>query len=277
MSLTEEEKEFYRQENEKRNIQRQQQDAMNVDADGQAFALREAERNIISEQIDLTEIKDEVENLLRGRIIKENPKGSGITKWTDPDDPEMKVLSEHGVHLIMNTISFYLNKNTLLSNYDEDTIFVKMEDFSEALADTIFMEYEKVFEYPTELELQEKLKDRIEKKTQRRKFAYELIGRKVNEKEIKEDFIEEIEEKIEEEITKIREQIIKNKLKRFLIIMRQVQDTVHSSYLRALNGAERRTLRQHIHVSESIGGGNMFPQSQQKRSSSLNPARWFGK
>jgi len=79
------------------------------------------------------------------------------------------------------------------------------------------------------------------------------MGKEVDEEKIKKEFIEEIEENIEKEITKIKEQIIKNKLKRFEIIIREVQDTVHSTYLRAWNGQERRTLRQHTHISEVVG------------------------
>ena len=50
--------------------------------------------------------------------------------------------------------------------------------------------------------------------------------------------------------------------------MRVVQDTVHSTYLRAFRGEERRTLRKHIHVSETIG--NQSPQQPSR----INPLNW---
>ena len=68
----------------------------------------------------------------------------------------------------------------------------------------------------------------------------------------------------------VKEQIIKDKLKRFMILLRTVQDAVHSTYLRAWKGQERTTLRQHIHISESRGG-SIQPQQPTK----MNPLNWM--
>ena len=234
----------------------------------QMMGMQDENKSIVREQLDVTEELEMMEHLLRGEVLKRTEEG---LIWVASNDNEMVILTEHGIHLIINTISFYINKNTLLSNYSEETINQKMEDFSCSLADAIFMEYEKVFKYPTEEELRAKLKDRIDKKTQRRGFAFELIGKKFDEQEVREGFLKEIEETAEKEMEKIKEQIIKNKLKRFEILIRSIQDAVHSTYLRALNGQERRTLRQHIHISESHG----VSQPQQAQSK-LNPMNYFG-
>jgi len=234
-----------------------------VTSDLQAFELREREKGTIKEQLSLSEELETIKNLLDGKILVrgENEK----EEWVEPKDSEMKILTEHGVHLIMNTIMFYLNKNTLLSNYDDTTINKKMLDFSTDLADTIFMEYEKVFRYPTFEECKQVLMKRLETKSELRHFAYELAGKKRDKEEIKKEFVVEIENNIEREIEKIKEQIIKNKLKRFLILIREIQDAVHSTYLRAWNGQERRTLRQHIHVSENLGNQNMLSQQNKPK------------
>ena len=42
----------------------------------------------------------------------------------------------------MNIMSFYLNRNTILSNYDETTINWKVYDFGYELVDLIFTRYE---------------------------------------------------------------------------------------------------------------------------------------
>ena len=55
---------------------------------------------------------------------------------------------------------------------------------------------------------------------------------------------------MEREIGKIREQLMKDKLKRYDLCMRCVQDSVHSTYNRAFNGGERTSIRQHMTVSE---------------------------
>ena len=241
--------------------QRQAQ-ASGVQQDAMAMDLAVQEKNLVKEQLSLAEELETIEHLLRGEVLE---KVDGVQQWCEPKDKSLIVLTEHGVHLIMNTILFYLNKNTLLSNYDEETIKHKMEDFSTALADVVFMEYEKVFCYPSFQECKQLLLDRIDKQKDLRKFAYELAGREVNEKEIKEELMQKIEGQIEKEITKIKEQIIKNKLKRFELIIREVQDAVHSTYLRAWNGQERRTLRQHITISENVGVQNQPPTRRQNR------------
>lgn len=223
----------------------------------QEVVMQEQEKSIISEQLNLGEELDRIDYLLRGYTIERNEK-TGQSSWVKPTDNIMIVLSDYGVHLIRNTIAWYLNKNTLLSNYDEKTIMNKMEDFSNDLNDTIFMEYEKVFQYPTLEDCKKELQKRIENKMDIKIFGIELIRKKEataeEKKEIEEKILKEIEPVIERELAKIKEQIIKNKLKRFLIIMREVQDAVHSTYLRALGGQERRTLREHIHISENKGG-----------------------
>lgn len=240
-----------------REAARQQAQGSNTQQALEAIQIEKEQTNLVKEQLGLGYELDVIRHLLKGETLERDKDGNEL--WVQPEDPNQIILTSHGVHLIMNTILFYLNKNTLLSNYDEKIINEKMEDFAITLSDVIFMEYEKVFKYPTFEECKLVLEERLKRKTELRKYAYELIGKKVDEEEIKERFIEEMEEKIEIEIGKIREQIIKNKLKRFEIIIREVQDAVHSTYLRAWNGQERRTLRQHIHISET--SGNNLPQN----------------
>jgi len=231
-----------------------------------SMMLEEQDRGMIREQLDLGEELEKIENLLRGRILEDD--GTGNRVWKNPTDAELIILSEYGIQLILNTITWYINKNTLLSNYDEATILIKMEDFALALADRVFMNYEKVFKYPTDKECQDLLKDRITKKTEQRAFQLGLHGQKGDKDKIFSNFLKGVD--LEVETTKIREQIIKNKLKGFELLIRVVQDAVHSTYLRALKGQERRSLRQHMHISES-SGSNLPRQSQGGMFSWLKP------
>ena len=241
-----------------------------VASDVQASMLRDQDKNMIREQLNLGEELENIEHLLKGHVLRIK---DGVQEWDTNPDTEMVILSEHGVHLIMNSICFYLNKNTLLSNYDEDTINSKMEDFATSLTDALFMKYEKYFYYPTFEDCKKVLKNRIDRKTELRKYALELIGSVADNEIIKKQVIKEIEERIEHEMETIREQLIKDKLKNFDLIMRQVQDCVHSAYLRALFGAERRTLREHIHISENLG--YRPPTGKNKQQSSYNPVSWM--
>lgn len=229
----------------------------------QEIQMNQQERGMIAEQLDLGDELDRIDYLLRGYTMEHDDE-TGQTRWTKPTNKDMIILSDYGVHLIRNTIAWYLNKNTLLSNYDDKTILSKMEDFASDLNDTVFMEYEKVFQYPSLEDCKDILLQRIQQKKDIKVFALELLGKKVDEKqkqEIEDKLLMSIEPLIERELNKIKEQIIKNKLKRFMIIIREVQDAVHSTYLRAWKGQERTTLRQHIQISETKGGYQIQPNS----------------
>jgi hypothetical protein len=233
----------------------------------QELMLDEANRSMAKDQLDLSEELERIEHLLRGHVIEYDKEGNRV--WTAPKDSDMIVLSEYGIHLILNTITWYINKNTLLSNYTEETILSKMEDFSTALADVIYMEYERIFEYPSFEDLKTKFNDRIKLKTDMRMYAGELAKIKLNKEIEQEKILKQYEGRIEAELEKIKLQVIKDKLKRFEILIRCIQDSVHSTYLRAYKGMERRTLREHFHTTESIGGFN------QQKTTAWTPLNWL--
>lgn len=256
--------EYFQKQEQELALAQQQASQQNIQQDAMAIQLQEETINLVQEQLSLNKEVENIKYLLQGYTLERDE--NGLQNWEKPESNEMKILTTYGVHLIMNTIMFYLNKNTLLSNYDEETINRKMEDFAISLADIVFMEYEKVFLYPSFEDCKKVLQERIQRKIDLRTFALETIGMEANEKEIKKEFVHEIEGNIEKEMNKIKEQIIKNKLKRFELIVREVQDAVHSTYLRAWNGQERRTLRQHIHISETMGTSPMMnPQVKPKK------------
>jgi len=107
-----------------------------------------------------------------------------------------------------------------------------------------------------------------------RKFALELMDKEADEDKIEVELLKEMEGRIERELVTIKDQKRKSKLKRFESLTRMVQDTIHSAYQRAWKGQERTTLRQHIHISESRGGGNQYgpPQNNNSR---INPLNWL--
>lgn len=237
----------------------QNQNLMSINQ--QEMMMQETERGMIKEQLDLTEELERIEHLLRGHTLKYD-KEKDETRWEETDDNEMVVLSEYGIHLVLNTITWYINKNTLLSNYDEETILTKMEDFATDLADTMFIEYEKVFQYPTFEDCKKILTERIDYKTKLKMFAYETLNIKKTEGEVRKELLSEIEDRIEVEMDKIKAKIINNKFKRYIILMRVIQDAVHSTYNRAYKGMERKTLREHIHITENTGGSPSTSQRQ---------------
>ena len=268
MALTKEEQDFIEQQQAELNLLQAQQKQGQANQIQQAITMDEQQVGMVKEQLDLAEELETIANLLRGNILKADE--HGILKWMKPTTPNMIILSEFGVNLIMHRVQFYLNKNTLLSNYDEETILNKMEDFSISLADEIFMKYEKVFRYPTPEEVQDELTARIDKQVQNLVYNCELQGKDYNKDQLKIQVISEMD--IDKERIKTKEGMVKEKLKSFEGLLRNVQDAVHSTYLRAYKGMERSSLRKHMHISETKGGAMMMQQP-----SKLNPLNWIGR
>jgi len=222
--------------------------------------MQNQDTSIVKEQLDLTEEITRIDYLIKGYSLE--PSGQyGELQWVPPKNDDMIIFSDYGIHLIRNTICWYLNKNLLLSNFDEATIRKKMWDFTNDLIDTIFMEYDKVFYYPSVKECIDVLKERVARKTDVSCYAFEVSGRKFDRGKVEAEKWLEIENKIDIEIEKIRTQIIKNKLKRFMMITRVIQDSIHATYMRAWKGLERDTIRKYTHVTETRGGLGM-PEQQ---------------
>jgi len=175
----------------------------------QAQWQEEQETSMIKDQLDLGEELERIKHLLRGDTLERDEQG--IEYWKEPEKEEERLLNDYGLRIIMKLVCFYLNKNKLLSNYSEEMIFEKMEDFSTELADLIFMKYRE-------------------------------IGLDTSEKR-----------------------------KMYSMIVRELQDTVHDTYLRSLGGKERESLRRHMHVSET-GGMSM---TQMGGGTKFNPMNWL--
>lgn len=171
--------------------------------------------NLIKWQLDLREDLDRIYHLLKGDIVKEDEKGN--IHYIEPDDEDLKPFNEFGVQLLMNIMSFYLNRNTILSNYDEDTINWKVKDFGYEITDLIFIRYEEMG------------MDTLDKR------------------------------------------------KMYPMIVRELVDSVHSAYLRALNGGERDSLRtaRMVTQTDNMRVMQQYPTVSQPKPSKLNPLNWF--
>ena len=100
------------------------------------------ESNLIIWQLELDNILERIEHLLKGDLIKDD--GQGNIVYTTPTDKGLIILNDYGVQLIMNVISFYLNRNTILSNYDDKRIYDILYDLGNELADVVYINYEKM-------------------------------------------------------------------------------------------------------------------------------------
>lgn len=191
---------------------------------------KDKEPNIIQYQLDLTIELDRIQHLLSGHIIEKDNEGNMF--WQEPKDDRLKILSDYGVKVIMNIVAFYLNKNTLLSNYDEETIFWKVRDFGIELADLVFNRYEVFFSYPSPEELFNRYKE-------------DAIKMEITEEELYKKCIQWSREELQ------------SKFRHFPMIVLNLVDSVHSTYLRALNGEERESLRKQWNIHESLNNNPM--------------------
>ena len=100
-------------------------------------AVNSQDNNLIVWQLELDNIIERIEHLLKGDIIREGADGN--IKYVTPTDTDLIVLNDYGVQLIMNLISFYLNRNTILSNYKEERIYEILYDLGNEMADLMYI------------------------------------------------------------------------------------------------------------------------------------------
>lgn len=237
-----------------------------------------SEENLIRYQLDLKEDIDKIYHLLKGDIVSRDDKDNIV--YIEPDNDDEKPFNEFGVKSIMNIMSFYLNRNTLLSNYDNDTIMWKVKDFGDNISDEILCKF-KQYMLTTSFE-REFFKE----------YGYECFRLSTHDKDkemyaiklidsdnklffmfLSEDVIEKINIRIYEHLER--------KVESYPMIIHKLTDTVHSAYLRALAGGERTSLREArlVHQNESIGNRMNMPMQQNGNQNSVkwyNPFSWGG-
>lgn len=178
-----------------------------------------ANEDIIKWQLELNDILERAEHILRGDVPKFR---DGHIVWDESETPEDNPFNDRGVLEIMKALAMYINRNTILSDYTNEEISIKVFDFGRAINNLIFMR-DHEFGMDTE-----------------------------------------------------------EKRKNYEIIVTELKDIVHSAYKRALDGAEKRSLREMINVSQQtstsaqLGNGvtiNAQGQAQRERGL-LNPMRY---
>ena len=153
----------------------------------------------------------------------------------------------------MQVIHFYVNKNTLLSNFNEDQIKILMLRFVNELNDLVLLKYQVLFYELSFEECKEIIKKRIEDRKKMRIFSAEILGTKINEKDVGDKLLEEIEQNLEREMTKVKEEQRKEKLRDYGMLMAQLETMVYATLNRAWKGEERGSIRRHTTISELIG------------------------
>jgi len=200
------------------NVQQKRDDDPRKHSQLSSFSAK-TEDNIVRWQLELNDILERAEHILRGDIPKFR---EGHIIWSNNPYPKLNTLNEVGVQEIMKILSMYVNRNKVLSDYSNEEINIKVFDFGRALNNLIFMR-----DYEMDMDTEEKRKN------------YDML---VNE----------------------------------------LKDIIHDTYKRALDGAEKRSLREMITVSQqtstnsNIGGGYGVNNNGQvsKERGLLNPMRY---
>ena len=99
------------------------------------------DENLVQFQLDLKEDLDKIYHLLNGHQPTYH---EGEVVWEQPDNDDLRPFNKYGVQILMTRMSFYLNRNTLLSNYDQETINWKVLSFGIEISDLIYNKFEEM-------------------------------------------------------------------------------------------------------------------------------------
>jgi len=229
------------------NSQLQQQMSMTNQQQMQQQMFQEQERGLAEEQLDVEEIIDRIYNLLQGKEMKDV---GGVKEWVENTNNDMRILSEWGIQRVMQTVRFHINKNTLLSNFDDGQVNNLMYRFTTEMNDLVLLKYSMLFREMSFEECKEILERKLENKEKLRHFAVELLGQVPDKKQIKKEVLGEVEGRIEKEIAKIKEDALKERIKEYGLLLWEIEQSVYSTLNRALGGKERETLRRHAQFTE---------------------------
>lgn len=215
------------------------------------YLVEEQEKGLAEAQLEVETTLKNLYYRLRQDVFKIDKNGK--IEWEPLKDLRKRRLTDDGVERIMELMSFYINKENLLSNFSEEQINRIMLTFRLALSGNILMRYKIYFREPTFDECKELLMERVEEQTKVKVFAQEIVGIKSDKKKIKESLLANVEERIEYEIKKIREEKLKQNLSEFELLFEQLSQMILATLNRAWKGEERGSLRRRTSIAEIIG------------------------
>ena len=215
------------------------------------YYLEEKEKGIVDIQLEVDSIKSDIYHLLKQDSLNIDDETQRI-KWT-PIIAVNRTLTDEGVERIMQSIHFYINKNTLLTNFDEQQIRQIMFTFMKEINDLVLLKYEHLFREPTFEECKTIIQERVDNKKKLKMFTLEILGKEIDEKKITEDLMHELEKTIEKEMEKIKTERRKQKIREYGLLIAQLEIIVYATLNRAWKGEERGSIRRHTQISELIG------------------------
>lgn len=224
----------------------------------QQYFMQEQERTMFEAQTECETTLQKLYNQLKQSVFVIDKQGEG--NWVAILDEKKRRLTDDGVNRIYELMSFYINKENLLSNFSEDQINGIMLRFRKAFSANILMRYKLYFRQPTFEECKDIFNQRISEQRKMKMFAAEMAGIKLDETKVKTDLLLLYEDKMEYELAKIKEEKKKEMLSEFELLFEQLSQLVYATLNRAWKGEERGSMRRHTTISELVGANR--PQQQ---------------
>lgn len=96
------------------------------------------EGNFLHLQISTEAMLEKLEHFYRGDLLKTE---KGRTFWEPQNDLDLVTFNEYGVTSLMEIVTKYIDRNTILSNYNEERIYEIMGDLGDELTLFILCNY----------------------------------------------------------------------------------------------------------------------------------------
>ena len=214
------------------------------------YYVENQEKNLAEAQLECEKTLNKIYHKLKQDCLIPNEEGR--MEWKAIED-EKRILTDEGVNKAMQIMESYVNKETLLSNFDSDQIKQRMLQFSLAFNSNIYMKYEHYFRIPSLEECKEIMDNQIKTQVKSKKISIEMQGGSPDEEQIKAEIVAKFGESIEDEIDNIKRTRLNENLREYELLFTELVHIVDAIHNRAWKGEERGSLRRHFNISEVIG------------------------
>ena len=219
-------------------------------AQAQQYYVEEQEKNLAESQLDCEKTLTNIYHKLKQDYLEPTP--DGRMEWK-PIAPEDRVLTDLGVNKIMQVMETYVNKETLLSNFDDIQIRRRMLDFCKALNAHLYFKYEVYFRLPTLEECKKILDERIDREVQYKITAKKMFGEELDIETARREVMEQFGSSLHDELQSIFKAKKMENLREYELLFTEMKAIVDATHNRAWKGEERGSLRRHFNIAEVIG------------------------
>lgn len=100
--------------------------------------------NFLSVQLEAAELLIKLERFYRGDHLGPDPRNPNNVIWLKQKNKDLIPLNPYGVSLLMEIVTKYIDKNTILSYYQEQRIYEILGDVGDEITLVIYCNYERM-------------------------------------------------------------------------------------------------------------------------------------